>query len=149
MPFWIEGWLEVMRMWPPEEDEHSWQGVLRIGPLVDCADDVSEELFGLSRRLVSSDEPHGAVAARRGIPPHPSAELRADLERIAQHERLHGPGELGGYTYATWSELSTFRATHPAVQSSDWAVVFDIAERIVREERFSGERLRLVVWYDW
>ncbi|WP_437734449.1 hypothetical protein [Sorangium sp. So ce1335] len=149
MPFWIEGWVEVTRDLPSEEDEHSWQGLLRVGPLVDGADEVSEELFGLSKRLVSSEQPHGAVAARRGVPPHPSAELRADLVRIAEHERIHGPGELGGYTYATWSELSAFRAARPDVLSSDWAIVFDIAERVATDPRFSCARLRLVVWYNW
>lgn len=149
MSFWIEGWIEVTRMLPHEEDEHAWSGVLRVGPLVDGADDVSERLFGLSKALVSSNEPHAAIAARRGIPPHPSAQLRADLERIADHERRHGQGEFGGYTYAIWSELTAFRASRPAAQLGDWGTVFDIAERIVRDQRFSSGRLRLVVWYCW
>ncbi len=147
--FWIDGWVEVTRMLPSEEDEHAWQGVLRVLPLIDGADEISEQLFGLSRAAVTTSEPLEAVAARRGIPPNPSAELRADLDRIAEHERRHGPGELGGYTHASWTELSAFRDSCPAVRSSDWATVFDIMDRIASDERFSSARLRLAVWYEW
>ncbi|WP_437301047.1 hypothetical protein [Sorangium sp. So ce426] len=147
--FWIEGWVEVTRMLPFEEDEHAWQGVLRVLPLIDGADAISQRLFGLSRDVVAAGEPLGAVAARRGIPPNPSAQLRADLDRIAEHERRYGPGELGGTTYASWTELSAFRDSCPEVRSSDWATVFELMDRIASDERFSSARLRLVVWYNW
>ena len=149
MPFWIEGWIEATRTDGPEQDEHSWSGVVQIGPLVDVADDVSEQLFGLSKRLVGSPEASRALAANRGIPPNPSAEVQAVVEEHAAHEAEHGPGEVGGYTYAMWSELSSMRAALPALSNSDWALVFDLADRLAADPRLSPHRLRVVVWFNW
>ena len=96
MPFWIQGWVEVTSFPPAEHDDHAWQGVLRILPIVDEADRVSEELFGLSKGAVTEKRPPASIAAGRGIPPQPSSELRDDLERIRAHELKYGAGEYGG-----------------------------------------------------
>ena len=104
MPFWINGWLEVRR--GVAQDALAWSGVLRIGPLVDVADGVSERLFGLSKRLASAPSNGDAIAAQRGAPADPSEEVRAEFDEHAAHEREFGPGELGGHTHATWIELS-------------------------------------------
>jgi hypothetical protein len=148
MPFWIEGWIEATRMDASEQDEYAWSGVIRIGPIVDVADDVSERLFGLSKRLVASAAESG-VAQNRGIPANPSAELRAELEEHRVHERKHGSGELGGYTFANWEEIAAQRDSLPNLAESDWALVFDLAARLAADPRFSTDRVRVVVWYNW
>ncbi|HYQ02771.1 MAG TPA: hypothetical protein VER96_29070 [Polyangiaceae bacterium] len=90
-----------------------------------------------------------AVAAGRGIPRDPSPELRCDLDRHASHEREFGPGELGGYTHATWDELAEHTAEVSELDEGDWAVVFDIGKRLASDYRFGGKGVRIVVWYNW
>jgi hypothetical protein len=148
MPFWIEGWIEATRTDGSEQDEHAWSGVIRIGPIVDGADEVSERLFGLAKGLVASGAAN-AVAANRGIPENPSAELRAELEGHRTHEREHGSGEFGGYTFATWTEISAARDSLPGLAESEWALAFDLADRLARDPKFSSDRVRVVVWYNW
>jgi hypothetical protein len=146
MPFWINGWLEVRR--GGAEDALSWSGVLRIGPLVDVADGVSERLFGLSKRLASASNVD-AIAAQRGAPADPSEEVRAELDEQAAHEREFGPGELGGHTHATWLELADQLLDDAVVSDSDWKLVFDIARLLATDDRFKPDGVRFVLWYDW
>jgi hypothetical protein len=144
MPFGIEGWLEVRR-----GGEAAWSGVLSIGPLVDVGDEISERLFGLSKRWRSAQSQIDAVAADRGVPSDPSEELLAELAQHAAHQSEFGPGELGGYTHATWNELAELPLDATALAESDWKVVFDIARRLAADERFAQDGVRIVVWYNW
>jgi len=144
MPFWIDGWLEVRRC-----GEATWSGVLSIGPLVDIGDEISERLFGLSKRWRSAQSQIDPVAADRGIPSDPSEELRATLAQHAAHEKEFGPGELGGYTHAVWSELADLPLDTTALADSDWRVVLDIARRLAADPRFAQDGVRFVVWFNW
>jgi hypothetical protein len=144
MPFWIDGWLEVRR-----GGEATWSGVLSIGPLVDVGDEISERLFGLSKRWQSGQSSIDAVAADRGVPSDPSEELRHELSLHAAHNSEFGPGELGGYTYAKWHELADLDLDATALLDSDWKVVLDIARRLAADERFGQEGVRMVVWFNW
>ena len=142
MPYSIDGWVEAGHADDPAEP-HSWRGVVRLGPLVDVADGVSERLFGLSRRQPIA----GALFAGRGWPASVSAEAEADRDRIAAHEAEFGPGECGGYTHATWAEVAS-SGVEPGADS-DWRLVFDLLGRLAADPRFPADRLRLVVWFDW
>jgi hypothetical protein len=144
MPFWIEGWVEVMCV--PEDG--IWQGVIKIAPLVSSSDSFSEAFFGLSKAGVSSAET-SAIAARRGKPPNPSTEVRSEFEQIQQHESRYGPGELGGYTYATWREIADHLPSLALSGDSDWCLVFDLIRRLLDDDRFSDEHVRVVVWFNW
>jgi len=144
MPFLIEGWLEVRRC-----GETAWSGVLSIGPLVDVGDEISERLFGLSKRWCSGESPIDATAPDRGVPSDPSEALRTELAQIAAHESKFGPGEFGGYTHTTWNELADVPLDATALADSDWKVVLDIARRLAHDERFGPDRVRLVVWFNW
>lgn len=142
MPYWIDGWVEHHRADDPA-DPHGWTGLVRLAPLVDGADGVSERLFGLSRRQPIP----GALFAGRGWPDPLSAEAEADRDRIAAREAEFGPGECGGYTHATWAEVRA-SGVEPGTDS-DWRLVFDLLARIAGDPRFPADRLRLVVWFDW
>lgn len=143
MPFWIEGWLEVRR------GEAAWSGALSIGPLVDAGDEISERLFGLSKRWRSGQSPIDAVAPDRGVPSDPSQELDTELAQHAAHAREFGPGEIGGYTYITWNELADLPLASAALADSDWKLVLDIARRLADDARFGRDGVRLVVWFNW
>lgn len=141
MPFWIDGWLEVRR-----NDEAAWSGVLHIGPLMDVADEITERLFGLSKRWRSAESPIDAVAADRGAPSDPSEELRAELAQHAPYDES-GSGEIGGYTHATWDELADVPFDATSLLHSDFKLVLDIARRLAADERFA--QVRIVVWFNW
>jgi hypothetical protein len=144
MPFWIEGWLEVRRV-----GETHWSGVLSIDPLVDGGDEISEQLFGLSKRWRSNQSELDAIAADRGAPSDPSEALRAELTQHAAHVREFGPGELGGYTHALWSELADLPLDATKLADSDLKLVLDIARRLAADERFAQDGVRIVVWFNW
>jgi hypothetical protein len=137
MPFWIEGWVEVRR-----RGEDAWSGVLSVGPLVDVGDEISERLFGLSKRWRSNQSPIDAIAANRGVPSDPSPELHAELQR---HDGL---GELGGYTHATWNELADLPLDATALADSDMKIVLDLARRLAADDRFAPQGVRIVVWFN-
>ena len=149
MSFSIDGWVEVTIFREDERDEHSWRGLIRLSPLIDTSDGVSEALFGLSKRCVTEGA-GDALAGKRGVPAFPSAEVRTELEEIRMHEEKFGAGEYGGYTFATWAELKG-RRTELAAQfsDSDWWVVFDMIERVERDYRFAEDRIRVITWFEW
>ena len=148
MPMDIEGWVEVS--WrqagdEPEEDHH-WMGVIRLGPIVGGAtDDVGAALFGFSKGEVDA-----TVAGQRGVPAHCSAEVRRDLDGIARHEAQYGRGEFGGYTHASWREISrvdwtVYRVSETARAESNWATLFSLMS--ILEQRY--DQIRIVAWWNW
>ena len=152
MSFDIHGWIEVTRWLETEvKDEYSWQGVVRLLPLLDVPDQVSEQLFGLSKRCVGDGFDSAPFAANRGVPENPSAELAAELASIKKHELQYGTGEFGGYTHATWREIKSFALDDVVVMQSEWSRVFRIAEVMVSGGEFplSDAQIRFIVWYGW
>ncbi|HVL14736.1 MAG TPA: hypothetical protein VM529_19340 [Gemmata sp.] len=145
MPFDIEGWIEVARS-PDTSDAHAWFGVVRLSSLVDVADEDTERLFGLSKLCVSGKKSVDALAADRGVPPNPSAQVRREMEEIAAHEAKYGSGEVGGCTFAVWSEIRAVELTDPP-EESQWKLAFALAR--VLESVFGPERVRFVVWFRW
>jgi hypothetical protein len=147
MPFSIEGWVEVSRRGSPAEQ--AWESLIRIGSLIDVADEVSERLFGLSKRSVSAEAAVAAVAAGRGVPPNHSTAVRGALAELADHERQFGTGEVGGYTFMTWAEVKAAEIEPAVIEKSQWSLLFDLICRLEEDTRFSDDLIRFVVWYNW
>jgi hypothetical protein len=145
MPFTLEGWIEVARS-PETGDEHAWFGTIDLSSIVDVADEDTERLFGLSKDCVSGQKSVDALAAGRGMPANPSAQVRRALDEIAEHEAKFGSGEMGGYTYALWAEIRECALTMPP-EESQWTLPFAIAR--ILEERFGADRVRFVIWFSW
>ena len=145
MSFDIEGWIEVAHN-PDTAYANAWSGVVRLSSLVDVADDDTERLFGLSKLCVSGKKSVDALAANRGVPPNPSAQVTRELEQIAVHEATYGPGECGGYTFAVWSEIRAAVLTDPP-EESQWKLPFVLARAL--EAGFGAGRVRFVVWFCW
>jgi hypothetical protein len=145
----IDGWIEVCRLQGVEcPEEYAWSGVVRLGALIDCTDDVSEHLFGFSKRAIGGGE-FVSVAASRGLPSNVSEPVVRDLERIRSHEAEFGPGECRGYTFATWSEIQNARITPEQLSSSDWGRVFELVRSLGRCWNIPDHQIRFVVWYVW
>jgi hypothetical protein len=141
----IEGWIEVARL-PDLSDEYAWFGTINLSAIVDVADSDSELLFGISKACASGEINVQPLAADRGLPPNPSAELQHDLQTIATHEKQYGNGEIGGYTYASWAEIQHFSVAL-APDNSQWALPFALAHLL--EKQYGADRVRFVVWYNW
>lgn len=143
--FEIDGWIEVAFN-PDTADSHSWIGVVRLGSIIDMADDDTERLFGLSKPCVSGKKTVEALAADRGLPPNPSAQVQRELAEIAAHEVNFGPGEVGGYTFVVWSEIREYDFVEHEVEPQ-MKMAFDLAR--VLERRYAADRIRFVVWFCW
>ena len=146
--FWIEGWVEITAAEDVPLDEHA-RAVINVGCLVDVADGISERLFGLSRRCAAGEKSVVALAPKRGIPGDSSDQVRREMESIRNHEEQFGRGGLGGYTYATWREIKTVAFAAEELRDSDWSLLFDLMRRLEEDCRFSADRIRVVVWYNW
>ena len=149
MGFWIQGWIEVTTFEEGERDEHSWQSIINLGTLIDVADEVSEQLFGLSKRCVTREYDAKSQMAGRGLPIYLSKSARQEIEEIREHEQKYGAGEFGGYTYASWAELKQVNIDLSIPDRSDWNLVFNLLQRLEEDYRFNENRLRVVVWYVW
>jgi len=147
--FWIQGYVEITTLEENERDEHAWQSVMAIGPLVDGADIVSERLFGLSKRCVVGEAGIDSLASGRGLPQYPSEWVSHKIAQIREHQKEYGKGEVGGYTFAYWNEIKTVEFTSEELRESDWALVLDLVSRLEQDYRFSDDKIRIVVWFDW
>jgi len=89
------GWVEIRR-----PDHVTWDGVLRIGPIVGRTYGMFGSLFG-----VRNEDEFLPIASNRGIPPDASVEVEKELEDL-------GGGAVAP-TWLLWAEI----------QSIDWAEV--------------------------
>ena len=112
MPFSLEGWIEVARS-PDTAEPHAWFGAVDLSAIVDVAYQDAERLFGLSKACVSGQKAVNSLAAGRGVPANPSAQVRRALDDIAAHEAKFGSGDMGGYTYALWAEIRDYALSVP------------------------------------
>ncbi len=150
MAYWIEGWIEITHCQDTKHvDEDGWASVLNLGTLIDGADFVSERLFGLSKRCTAKEFNAKALALSRGVPSHPSKELKAQLDDIAEFEKQHGPEDFGGHTYASWREIKTVVLESEALQESDWKIVFDFVRQLEARGHYRDDQIRFVLWFNW
>lgn len=146
----IQGWIEVTCAPDGEApNDTTWMGVTRLSPLVDVPDDLSEALFGFSKKSVARPEDFSPIASGRGIPAACSQEVRDDVARIRKHEQQYGPGECGGFTYVTYGELARMNWDSLGVRphDSEWSTVFRVLE--VLGARFDHEKIRIITWWVW
>jgi hypothetical protein len=148
MSICIEGWIEVALCEPGEHgpDVSSWSGLVNLGALHLFWDDVSEVLFGLSRKPLSGIE----LFVARGLPSDPSSEVANWHAANEQFVAKHGEGAYG-HTYATWSEISAvdFNAWSVDLTQSDWRHVFAMVDTILRSGWYPSDQIRIVVAGTW
>lgn len=143
MPYWIRGWLETST--GPVSDSPIWFATVNLAPLIDTADEVSERLFGLSKRVARDRVRMGdALFAGRGLPEDVSGIVQRELE-----QGLKYPEEIGGYTHASVAEIERAGFAMVEFSNSNWSVVFKLIDGLLTDERFTKENLRLVVWSNW
>src|SRR5689334_21895855 len=103
----LHGWVEVSR-WDPElrNDEYAWMALVSIPGIVDACDEVSEFLFGFSKRALTGEVlPYDPVAKGRGVPSNASKAVQEGLEQIRKMEERMGAGEFRGCTYIDYAEI--------------------------------------------
>ena len=146
----IHGWIEITYASEGEaQDDTRWMGVTRLAPLVDVPDEFSEAVFGFSKAAVRKPQSFSPIASSRGVPTACSPEVRGDVARIREHERQHGPGEVGGFTFVTYADLMRVNWDSLGVRphDSEWSTVFRVLEAL--GSRFDHEKIRIVTWWVW
>ena len=68
-------------------------------------DQFSEAVFEFSKAAIGKPERFSTIASNRGVPTACSSHVRDDIARIREHERQYDPGEVGGFTFATYADL--------------------------------------------
>jgi hypothetical protein len=109
----LHGYVEVSR-WDPERrgDEYAWMAVISVSAVVDACDEVSEFLFGFSKRALSGEKlPCEPLAKGRGVPSNASSEIQEDMRQIRNVEERLGAGEFRGCTYIDYAEI----------EAADWS----------------------------
>jgi hypothetical protein len=144
----IEGWLEVSHLEDVAE-EHAWLGVVDLSSLIGAGDEISEQLFGLSKRHVSDVETTlQPLASSKGLPANPSNNVLRDIERIHEYEAKFGSGEFGGYTFATWEEIKPHLELLTDTDiTNEWRLIFNWANQL--EKLYPHCQIRFVVWFSW
>jgi hypothetical protein len=151
MPYRVEGWIEVtIYDGVEQEKEYAWMGFVNICAVIGTGDTISEKLFGLSKRCSAREFIVDSLAADRGLPPYPYDEVEREMKLIRRPEKKHGgPTGYGGYTYAKWSEIKKVSFSEQELEDSDWPLLFDIAQRLESDYRYTDEKIRFVVWFNW
>jgi hypothetical protein len=147
------GYVEVSR-WEPEArgDEHAWTAAVTLSALIDSCDEVSELLFGFSKRALSAGKlPFEPIARGRGIPRNASQQVRDDLERIEEFETRSGKGESRGYTYIDIAEIESIDWESIGIlpEKSEWSLVFGLIQVLRSDSRFQEAGIRIVCWAVW
>jgi len=149
----IEGWLEITRFEREEQNQdYAWTGLLSLGAVIDSCDEISEVMFGFSRRALIEGLPFTPVAKERGLPSAYSQQVIENLKRIKEHELKHGEGEYFGNTYIYYHQIKEIDWNVFGVENireSNWNLVFKILQIMETDCRFDSQRIRLVAWVCW
>lgn len=139
MTYDVHGWIEVAH----DVSDPFWVGVLRIEGLHIYGDEVSGELFGLSK-VTEMDAPFGDL----GIPEDASEEVTSEFASSV---------DAIGATSARWVDLAPFVGSGWVVlpggrtvllQPSDpLGLLFAMAARL--SDAYSPAGVRFVVWGTW
>ena len=143
MSYWIEGWVEVAFSDEPGEDR-LWQAIINLSPLILQYDEVSERLFALSKRCTLGEYDPGALAPNRGVPADASPEAKWEKQK---NDDEFDSEQIGGYTFAFWSEVKEVALPEETLSASEWNLVFRLAGEL--ERKYKGENIRFVVWFVW
>ncbi|MEL6928704.1 MAG: hypothetical protein AAFO95_08725 [Cyanobacteria bacterium J06600_6] len=97
MPYWVEGWIEIV--WDIEEENKDWCGVIDLNRFCLGGVYISDKLFGLAK--YPCDDPY---FAKRGVP-NDCCEYVADkVEKNEEFIKQYGEGCID-HTWALWSEI--------------------------------------------
>lgn len=149
MPLETNGWIEYTPCFTLKErnDDHSWQTFMNIDSIVDHTDEITELLFGYSKRIIRKEFDIDSLAKDRGIPNNATALVKQEMERIKAFEKEHGDGEIFGYTFIYYDEIKNVTPSIPA--DSPWGKLFKLIELFKTIKGLEDQQIRLVVWFDW
>jgi hypothetical protein len=152
MPIGTDGWIEVSRLDDSElEEEFAWQALMNLSAYIDVVDEVTEILFGYSKRILGGEYHLQAIAKDRDIPINSSEQVKQELESIREHEKEYGQGEFFGYTHIYFHEIKQINWQHYSLleTESDWFTLFSLLDKLLDDNRFKAHKIRLVVWFNW
>lgn len=143
------GWIEYSPYLGQEErnEDHSWLTWMCIDSIIDRADEVTEILFGYSKRIMRKEFELQSLAKDRGIPSNASDLVKRELEQIKMFEQKYGEGENFGYSVISYDEIKK----EPLSISTDspWTKLFTLIELFKTNKGLEDDQIRLIVWFEW
>jgi hypothetical protein len=149
MPLETRGWIEYSPYLTEEERsaDHSWLTWMCIDSIIDHVDEVTEFLFGYSKRIIRNEFEIESLAKNRGIPINASDLVKKEIEGIKVFEQKYGEGETFGYSVIYYEEIR--KGTLPITADSPWMKLFTLIELFKAIKGLEDYQIRLVVWFEW
>ncbi|AHM59122.1 hypothetical protein D770_04275 [Flammeovirgaceae bacterium 311] len=146
MPMETEGWIEFSNYTSQEErdEEHSWLCWMSISSMMLQIDEVTEKLFGYSKRIIRGDYQISSIAKDRGIPLNPSDLVRREIESIQKYIES---GEVFGLTTIYYDEIKKNDSILNSHQS-EWLAVIELIEKLKNVKKLDDKQIRLIVWFE-
>ena len=151
MPYWVEGWIEIV--WDFEKEHKEWSGVIDLNRFCLVGDDIADKLFGLTKH--PCDDPY---FAKRGVPQDCSKYVADDVKRNKEFIEKYGEGYIN-HTWALWSEILPYLndlKEYNIDESAQWETVFGMVQELCKKregwmsrDRFKPEWIRFIVWGNW
>lgn len=144
MPIYTFGWVDVTRLDDSDvEEDYAWSGLIDLSVYIDAVDEVAEVLFGYSKRILRGEYHVEAFAKDRGLPKNPSPHLKREIENISE--------DHFGFTHIYFHEIqkinwSNYQFDDP---DSDWFRLISLLNKLLEENRFQANKIRIVVWFYW
>lgn len=147
MPLETNGWIEYSPYLTLKErnEDHSWLTFMSIDSIVDHTDEITELLFGYSKRIIRQEFEIDSIAKDRGIPTNATELVKSEMERIKAFEKECGDGEIFGYTFIHYDEIRNVTQSIP--KDSPWQKLFKLIEVFKKIKGLENEQIRLVVWF--
>jgi hypothetical protein len=149
MPLETRGWIEYSPHVKQEDrdEEHSWLTWMCVDAVIDYVDEVTETLFGHSKRIIRKEFEIRSLAKDRGIPFNASDIVKTEIEDIRLFELKHGAGEFFGYSFIYYDEIT--KIILPIDADSPWLILFSLIESFKAIKGLEDNQIRLVVWFEW
>lgn len=120
---------------------------MSIDSVIDSVDEITETLFGYSKRIIRKEFEVHALAKNRGIPDNASDVVKLEVEKNKSFEKEYGEGEVFGYSAISNDEIK--RNTLTIIEDSCWAKLFALIEEFKNIKGIDDYQMRLVVWFEW
>lgn len=154
MPIDIQGWIEFspFKDKKEREDKHSWITWMNVGSLIEFNDEVNWIIFGNPSGFNKEAAKYSPIAKNRGFPDNPAEILQSEINKISEHERKYGKGELFGFTHFYFNEVDKIdweREYGVSIITSDCGKLLDLTRRFMDLKKLESEQIRFTVWYNW
>lgn len=148
MPLFISGWVEFSESSTQEErnKDYTWGIFMKMDSIIMNVDEISELLFGGSKRAILNQIEIDFIAKDRGLPINPSQLIKGEMEEFRIIDEKHGESILG-LTHLYYDEISHLKSSIPA--DSQWGKLFKLIDFFMQIKKLEQNQIRIIAWFDW